>query len=1203
MTAKTTKKNGLLRNSLSIKLKPGPLSRKTILDDSYQRYHVGPIELVKLPKPALDIHPAFGKVVEPVMAKFLNKLRPEDGTISEKWAEFTVSVLGTVKNNDLIQYDPECCVTFDLSYKYAQNRILMRRDDIFNVPPTNAPETAIKYPFRNKCIKRELKNIMDDILDSVEVSLMQDSMYADEKETHENSPEPELPNEDNTVLMKEKSRKKFGELDRLAVTVIRLPGTPKTNPSKSCGNAYCNLGCVCDSLGCTYKLKEHCGYPECMFACKCKMSKFKDIELLESGFNAEFIPGLMNMDNANIANLSKEEQKFHQTVVIKGEESILMKPKKRVTKFSKEYEQFFSNIRPKNEAETKKILTIVDKKLNVSNIEPWCMVHNLYRCFCKGRFTESATLNLVDSIPTSNMVDLTNAESTEPSLENIKIKNKINENLKPSMRCSEESSKRKSITLFEVCLKDINLDETFTTCARVNSYACRKYNDEYYIIMNNKIKEMEKNDTSLHNKLLKLMKVPPTKLSPGDLPSEMQVDESSMFENSKMQSNKNLSRHINHKEERTVKSKLSHLITKVISDSLPMQSNNTENINTQPNEPYIPFEISGDLYKPIDGKKITQDFLTPWIAKSYKHYIEQSRSGKNTLERPKKGRIILHLWESLLERYTSHRNIFLTTKKGPPFRIYIATDIHKPFFSDCININLINVVDVHKYPCVVRKLVTRSVSKDYFCILGGWDDCWEIIGSVKKNDKGNLSDSSDSNLSKIENLCNASDESQENWNINEQHVPTSENYCLQENHRKTTKPEIIERSKWFLMKLENDFSDIYCQKKGFYVEHEKLLQAINLARLTTKTVVINKQTSTKTENIPFGIYALPMMTEYLAVVGPYELEEPLGLEIVKSKSVSNQSSTKGYWLTTNKVDNAKVLHDPIGFLPQSAQNRLNVLSNFSKSNDVPSGVKPTTTPVDKIHENADNIGEINEKKEVELIHDSNDEITPKKNPKLVKPIKIRRTNGFYHLTPNNSNLLKIPLPCTSPRVKRLAKNDLINEQKYQSPNNYQSDIENKETGEIPVSAEPETEASHIKIISVYSENVDEIAKQNGKPGMFILKPEQINKKIDDDKTRSKDDDELDMDINNFLSSPTDNSIADHGEYLVISDDDDDGIDDDTASKVSQKWSDVWIQCANIKNLGFIHGRRNKDNLLRVDFPGFEPKKLYTESEVMDKINE
>ncbi|XP_026326794.1 uncharacterized protein LOC113235335 [Hyposmocoma kahamanoa] len=385
-------KKGLLRNSLTVKFKPGPLTKKVGLDDSYQKYNVGNVELVNLPKPGLEIQPAYGITMEPRISNFLHNLRNVDGSISKTWAELATSVLGSIRNQELVQNE-ESSVTFELKYKCDQNRLLMRRDLNSNSNKIN-PDNDIHHISNLSTgpieVPLEIQTVVRNLLDAVDISLQQDNLYTGVDDTRKQIRNDGFKKEINIASGKEKIfKRKYNELDRLDVTVIRLPDAPQEKDFKKCSNSFCTLGCVCASLQCVYNLKDHCGHAECMFQCTCDFSKFKTTDSFDNNCTG-LIPGLVNLNEKINLRLAKEEQKFHQTVVVTGEKSILLKSEKRNWKASKRYGEFYSNMCLKSGLKTQPILSILDFKINCENIEPWCMVHNLYKCFCNGRFTENS---------------------------------------------------------------------------------------------------------------------------------------------------------------------------------------------------------------------------------------------------------------------------------------------------------------------------------------------------------------------------------------------------------------------------------------------------------------------------------------------------------------------------------------------------------------------------------------------------------------------------------------------------------------------------------------------------------------------------------------------------------------------------------------------------------------------------------------------
>ncbi|XP_014355965.2 uncharacterized protein LOC106708888 [Papilio machaon] len=482
------KKRCLLRASLDVRFKPGPLSKKKRLDYSYQKYNVGEVKLVKLPKPGLHIQPMYGTPIEPTVKTFLQSLREDDGTISAKWAEFAVSMLGKV-TNQVVHIENEDFITFNLNYKYNQNHILMRQDlGSFqgtindNLISQELPPCTI---FNESTLTSEVRAVVDEIVDAVEISLNKDLNYPafDEPRDILTTSKTEIPTQG-----KEKVKRRYGELDRLDVTVIRLSESHKKNVTKPCQQTFCSLGCICDSLECNYNLKDHCGRVDCMFICKCDFSNYKFTDSLD-GDNSQLYPGLYYLDQKINGKLSKEEQKFHQTVILKDDKSILLKSNRRNWKATQKYADFYNNMRLRSEIKNKKMLSIVVTKLNCRNIEPWCMVHNLYKCFCKGKFTESLTYDaskneqkhLTNEVGKDNEVlsvpDVTQKESTALSITEI----------------SHTNTDRNIAGL------------TPYFCSRVLPYKGRNHDIKYYKTTNKKILEMEKHDIRLQAKMINIL--------------------------------------------------------------------------------------------------------------------------------------------------------------------------------------------------------------------------------------------------------------------------------------------------------------------------------------------------------------------------------------------------------------------------------------------------------------------------------------------------------------------------------------------------------------------------------------------------------------------------------------------------------------------------------------------------------------------------
>ncbi|CAH2091994.1 unnamed protein product [Euphydryas editha] len=1137
------RKKGLLQHSLNVKFKPGPLTKKKNLDTSYQKYQFGDMELVTLPKPGLDVQPSYGKPLSPAINTFLQNafVLNSNGVISHKWADFAVSVLGTNKDGIPTQLNENCNITFDVDYKCYQRRILMRKDsEIINLEKVNKISSYMKE--EETVILSEVTNVLNKIIDSVEISLKQDEMFIGEDEAREvtavNS------NLNSNYIVKDKGKRKYCELDRLDVTVIRISEAPESNTKDTCHNAYCKLGCVCDSLKYSYGLKTHCGRVECMFQCKCDFSKYKLSDSLDNNCS-EIIPGLVNLDKKLGQTLSKEEQKFHQTVIVTDERSILVKSRKRNWKATKKYADFYSNMHLKADSVPKQTLKVVCTNLNLKNIEPWCLVHNLYKCFCKGKFTQSCFRSSgVDELPyTSNKTSEKNIKSfdnidftLEDSAGKANIDSSQNElNLhnsystrKRSIRSSIESSVDSV-----VCKND--------KCARTLPYKSRKYDDDYYKSTNIKILEMEQNDKTLRKKLLSI-------IHKNDTPDN------------------NLLYNIN----------------------IPEVTNSPPNLNDLINNAIE--EIPVD-YKNV--KKLSSKKLVKWLECNYKQYKEKSDQSpkKHSLQPPRPGSIALYPWDFILSRYRERKNHFLISKQQP-FRIFMAVDIKNSLFENCININDIALSDLDKYPITVKNLLTNATDlKDNFCILCGLLQCWELVGSVSKVNSARRNSTQENELDKFieqrvgsQSDCGSDVEFSPVLSSNSDDLSNSDNILTID--KKQVSEINTEQSKWFVMTVENDFAEIRFYKKGFFVKYDSIMKAINVAKLSGKTVKLSPQNCSSLQNNPnFGIYAIPSDIDNYVFIGPYEKDEPLGVETVKTiHDIKKANRTRGIWITTNKIDNLKVIDNPLMYMP---------LRN-TKSHQILSLENDTCN-----------------KNESSLNLDVSRQLTNKGViGKIVKPIKIPKSNSFYMKYPHTLLVKKNSL-----LINKKTTSDPNTPGKLNSTLVYCQDINKQEVQTekkvVFQCQKPIAEiAPQIKDPSSDSLSSD-IRKRKLEGGMFILKPEEINKRSFEKQLQCQQQQQLtyespennstiNMDIENFLKSSVICAPPKH-ECYVISDDEDDNVSNQTTKDDTLK--DVWIVCKNIDSLGWIPGRRNSLSYLSFEFPGFKYSEFYNETEAFNKITQ
>lgn len=1137
------KRKSLLKESLCTKFKPGPLSRKKYLDDSYQKYHIGKTQIINVPKAGLDVYPSYGISIESNLTKYLNSFRNSNGDISKKWAEFAVSMLGVVKNRTVAPVDANNCITFDLAYKYEQKNILMRcgTDNLLNAISVQ-DDKIFKNNNDVTVNMSDVEDIMHKILDSVEISLKQDNMFTMEEEIRSIAKEHSV----HTIHCKEKPKRKYCELDRLDVTVIQIPENTSKDEQEICYKDYCNLGCICASLECKKIIKNHCGLPECMFKCQCDFLKYKHLNLLPNT-SSELMPCLVNLNTEINLNLAKEEKKFHQTVVVSGEKSILLKAQKRNWKASKKYGDFYKNVILKNPTESIRVLSIVALKLNARNIEPWCMVHKLYKCFCKGRFNNTSLCETInDSAVNSSKVSVVNKEN--PLLFDVSMSDKNKSTYSRNLRTrynrtnSVKSCEYNNINIDEIPLNTSEFD--INSCARIKPYKGRKYSNNYYKVTNNKILEMEKNDKNLQKRIKTILN---------------NAEANEEYDFSKKKTNKKL-------------------------------------------DP--PVEIVCN--KSIDGPNsnfLYKSNLATWLEASYKLYKVRNERGKLILNPPKPGKLALYPWAFLLQRYKERKNMFLVSKQKP-YRIFMAISIQDEILKDCIFIDEIRFCDLYKFPLTVRNLLTNVTNlENIFYIMYGLSNCWELIGSVTKlseplgTDKAvpNNSDHESSSTSQTtsvqnsfitKNICEMMSEEDTNSDttFSSSSSPNSDEVHCDEDVDKNpsknatrTSVNNLETSKWFIMNVENDFTEIQFHNRGFFVKYDSILKAINVARKTGKTVRLSTQTCASKSSYPqFGIYAIPDSKGRYVFVGPYEINEPLGIETIKTTlNLKKHKNTRGIWITTDKLDNMNVINNPLLFMPSN-----NIDYNIMVPIDTDSNLN-----VDIIKSPKNN-SRISEKQNLST------------SLKAIKPIRIRKTNGFYHLAPNGI-LKKIPLQDSKKEEKYSQKNHNVENHNLLLVNTSDSDNFDKQN----------KEESNLLTSNASKDIIEEIKP---KCGMLVLKPDEINKRLLDGSFKrnnqvglknkiTSDESTIEDDIQNFLSTELPYEKSEEYSTIVISDDSEINADDDFSC--DRKEYDVWIQCTNIYNIGWIKGNKNDNNLLSFEFPGFKPSEFYHKEEAFKKINQ
>ncbi|XP_053967005.1 uncharacterized protein LOC128868677 isoform X2 [Anastrepha ludens] len=249
----------------------------------------------------------------------------------------------------------------------------------------------------------------------------------------------------NQAVANKKQNRLLLELRRLNATIIDA-AVKAEKGVKPCTKEYCALGCVCKSLADDYPLRQHCGKSRCVIECACKSSNQSRIMRLETDGRSITTEDAFMLRRQATARLARMEKEFTSTIVLTENETLLINEsqydkKRRCTKAPKRYEDFAdtdddyigrstANTPPKKtqnaavvsiEAATESSLNsgfsetstelrepiyVKDKVLEklkhctiplvrfegAQNMAVWCMVHELYKCYCGGRATEGKPL-------------------------------------------------------------------------------------------------------------------------------------------------------------------------------------------------------------------------------------------------------------------------------------------------------------------------------------------------------------------------------------------------------------------------------------------------------------------------------------------------------------------------------------------------------------------------------------------------------------------------------------------------------------------------------------------------------------------------------------------------------------------------------------------------------------------------------------------
>ncbi|KAI8122490.1 hypothetical protein CVS40_6619 [Lucilia cuprina] len=304
------------------------------------------------------------------------------------------------------------------------------------------------------------------------------------------------------------------ELKRLNATIIDAAVKPG-NDKKPCSKDYCQMGCICVSLEETAPMREHCGKTKCMLECTCKSTAQSRIMRLETEGRTLTTEDAFMLRRKATARLARMEKEFTSTVVLTENETLLINEtnndkKRRCTKAPKRYEDFTDTEDEQRRNSPKRAaLTTIDNEKHLAieikevhepvyvkdsileqlkhctvnlvplqemdNIAPWCMVHNLYKCFCKGRAVEGKPM-----IIEKEEVNTTIEHEAEQKLEydyNVSVKAKYTfEKVEKKKKKAENNSEAEEEEDMEAETVDNDEKQQDNSCDEDD-----KYNDEDWI--------------------------------------------------------------------------------------------------------------------------------------------------------------------------------------------------------------------------------------------------------------------------------------------------------------------------------------------------------------------------------------------------------------------------------------------------------------------------------------------------------------------------------------------------------------------------------------------------------------------------------------------------------------------------------------------------------------------------------------------------
>uniref|UniRef100_A0A182MCP0 MGA conserved domain-containing protein n=1 Tax=Anopheles culicifacies TaxID=139723 RepID=A0A182MCP0_9DIPT len=313
------------------------------------------------------------------------------------------------------------------------------------------------------------------------------------------------------------------EMKRLNATIIEEPSElTQLSPSESCRQQrcnpeYCSKGCLCDVLSSSHSVsvasihrKQHCDQIDCIFGCTCGFAEYNsNMTYQTKAEHGEDEAGETSLSRAEqrylrekaTARLAKEEREFTPTVILTKNTTLLVQNKvsecRRLTKMPKKFDDFYNeqsfqcllnggsvsdvsgyiskpppNAKPLSEVERMRHAHVLLNKLPpMPDIEPLCLIHLLYRCFCGGKATQGEPFTFTDEncIPI-NTKSSGSAGSSSSAGTTIEVTGASGRMTKSTGQTSTKSSRTKDLEVIESSIDTTNLSPVVNGRKRLYSF-------------------------------------------------------------------------------------------------------------------------------------------------------------------------------------------------------------------------------------------------------------------------------------------------------------------------------------------------------------------------------------------------------------------------------------------------------------------------------------------------------------------------------------------------------------------------------------------------------------------------------------------------------------------------------------------------------------------------------------------------------------